>query len=437
MRRDALRGPLAGSFATSAAIQGINALTGVLLARSLGPSGRGELAAILLWPGLFVTVGSLGVGDAIVYHVARRNAPVQTVVGTATVFWAIQSAVVVAVGVGIVPIALGHYGPRATDFGLLYLAYTPIFLAIAYAMSVLQGLQRFGSFQALRVGLIVVTAAGLVSLALLARLDVGAAVVVYLGAYAVLGIAALILLRRVCSGRLAFDRKLARAVFGFAVRSHTSNISSLFNERLDQLVISVFLAPAQLGLYVVAVTLTSLTSFVGRSVSMIALPVVAAEQPGVRRDAAVRRYVRLTILVAALLTVPLLVFTPSLIALFFGRAFLPAAGVTRVLLVAVVALATSRLIQALLKAAGRPLDAGISEFVALGATVASLAMFLPWLGILGAGIASLLAYCVSAAWSARRAASALGLASIRLLAFAPSRSGLREAAANAPRESMS
>jgi O-antigen/teichoic acid export membrane protein len=198
-----------------------------------------------------------------------------------------------------------------------------------------------------------------------------------------------------------------------------SNVSSLFNERLDQLLISVFLAPVQLGLYVVAVTLTAVTGLIGQSVALIALPSVAAEDWAATRAAMVRRYIRLTILGATVLTVPMMVLTPTLIDIFFGHAFAPAVTVTRVLLLAAVVLTTTRLVQSILKATGRPLDAGVSEAVALGVTLASLAVLLPWLGILGAGIASLLAYAVSAAWTASRAARALGLSSVRFLAFSP------------------
>jgi O-antigen/teichoic acid export membrane protein len=170
---------------------------------------------------------------------------------------------------------------------------------------------------------------------------------------------------------------------------------------------------------------------------MIALPVVAAEPPGPARAAVVRRYVRVTILGATALTLPMIVLAPTVIAVFFGHAYKPAATVTRILLVAAVLLTVTRLVQSMLKAAGRPLEAGISEFVALGATAASLAILLPWLGILGAGIASLLAYSVSAAWTAHRAASALGLSSFRLLAFPPARGGTWDVDPEAPRKSLS
>ena len=51
------------SLLTSGGVLAVNVLTGILLARTLGPGGRGELAALLLWPSMLVLVGSLGVGD--------------------------------------------------------------------------------------------------------------------------------------------------------------------------------------------------------------------------------------------------------------------------------------------------------------------------------------------------------------------------------------
>ena len=55
------RHPVTLSLAASVAIQGLNVLTGIVLARTLGPAGRGELAAVMLWPSILAAVGSLGV----------------------------------------------------------------------------------------------------------------------------------------------------------------------------------------------------------------------------------------------------------------------------------------------------------------------------------------------------------------------------------------
>ena len=53
------------SFATTAFIQVTNIATGLLAARLLLPEGRGELAEILLWAGLIVEFGILGLSDEV------------------------------------------------------------------------------------------------------------------------------------------------------------------------------------------------------------------------------------------------------------------------------------------------------------------------------------------------------------------------------------
>src|ERR1035437_8828361 len=48
-------------------------LSGVTLARSLGPGGRGELATAFLWPNVLMLFGDLGLGFAFSYFVARER----------------------------------------------------------------------------------------------------------------------------------------------------------------------------------------------------------------------------------------------------------------------------------------------------------------------------------------------------------------------------
>jgi O-antigen/teichoic acid export membrane protein len=107
--------------------------------------------------------------------------------------------------------------------------------------------------------------------------------------------------------------------------------------------------------------------------------------------------------------VPLIVFAPQVIDLFFGAQFAEAADIARILLVAVVIYATNRSMEAVLRAVDRPLDAGVAEIIALAVALMALAALLPLLGLTGAALASVIAALVSAAWMSRRAASALGV----------------------------
>jgi O-antigen/teichoic acid export membrane protein len=353
--------------------------------------------------------------DAATYYCARSASGTGTIVGSALALGICQSAVLIASGVLVLPLVLSHYDQHVLHTAYLFLSFIPINILTLSLAGVINGLHRFGWFQSLRFFVVGATACGLVFLASIRALTIEKAAAVYLAANLLTLAAAVVLYRLADRSRLRFSFRVARELLSFGVRSHLGNVSSLLNERLDQLVISAFLAPAKLGLYVIAVTLTSVTTLVGSSVSFVSLPTLARLRGLEERATAARRLIGLTVLTSAAITLPLIAFTPFVIEVAFGSAFRDAALVSRILLVAAIVLSTNRVLSSSLTGLGRPLDAGIAESVALVATFVGLAALLPALGLLGAGIASLIAYSASSSWMVWRTTSALGLSATELL----------------------
>jgi O-antigen/teichoic acid export membrane protein len=413
-QRLAGRWPLSLSLGTSIAIQALNVLTGMLLARTLGPEGRGELAAVMLWPGMLAAVGGLGIGEAITYQAARRTTAMGKLLGSSLAVCGAQSAALVAIGAVLVPVAMSDYRGATLQAALLFLADVPLYLGGIYLIFALNGSGRYGLFHGLRLLVIAASAVGLVVLAIIDRLTVWRAAIVYLAAHLLVLVVAGFLCR-VPRSSLRIDRGVVRQLLGFGVKSHGGNVASMLNERLDQLLISVFLAPVDLGLYVIAVTMTSLTGLIGSSMSLVALPSLARLGPGGERDRAARRLVAVALVGSVAVTIPLLVLLPTLIGWFFGDAFRAAAATARVLLVATVLLATNRVLGALLRAVGRPLDTGVAELLALVVTALGLAALLSPFGLMGCAVTSFLAYLASMAWLAYRASRELGITARKLL----------------------
>src|ERR1700747_1298004 len=77
---------------------GLGTLTGILTARMLGPAGRGEYAAIIIWPLAIVGLVALGINQAITFKVGRRAFTVSEVMTTTTVIGLIQGSISVIVG---------------------------------------------------------------------------------------------------------------------------------------------------------------------------------------------------------------------------------------------------------------------------------------------------------------------------------------------------
>lgn len=409
-------GPMVGSFAATGTIQLIQAVVGVLLARILGPSDRGELAAVILWPTLMTTIGSIGLAQAATYH-ASRASRLGVVVGSTLVIVAVDSVLLVAIGWAILPLALGGHDSGVVHEAQLFLTgFVPLNLLAVSMMSILNGSHRFAWFQSLRLIMIGSTAIGIFLLAATGEMTVSSAAAAYLAGFAIAAAVALtVTIRSVGAAEVGFSRESARDLLGFGSKSMLSQSMWTLNERVDQLVISVFFSATSLGLYVVAVTLTSLTTLIGFSFALVALPMIARLKVRSEQQQMARLIVSATLLCATLVSIPMFVFEPTLIRLLFGDSFAGAAGVGRVLLVAGVVFGLNRVLEALLQAVGRPLESSIGEGVALAVTAAGLAALLPTLGIMGAGITSLLAYSASSAFMVRRASGALGISSLSLL----------------------
>jgi O-antigen/teichoic acid export membrane protein len=394
----------------------LNVVTGVILARTLGPSGRGELAAVILWPTMLWTVGNLGVVDSVTFNSARRSAPQRSIVSTSLAIAFVQSTVLVAIGLVLVPLVLAKQEASVVRDCLIFLASIPTSLVTLYLGSLLNGTHRYVAFNVVRSTVFVGNAAGLVALAIASELTVTSAMFAYLASQLLtVAIAAILVLPS--TGRPSRpERPLAREILAYGFRSQLSTISNLLNERVDQLVISIVLAPASLGLYVVAWTMTSLSWMIGYSVTFAALPRVAQAESAQERRARAHRYVFLTFAATVAVTIPVLLLAPEILRIAFGGDFVQATGVTRVLLVASIALGTARVLEAVLKGLNRPLHAGLAEGAGLIVTAVGLAALLPTMGLMGAAITSLAAYSVTALVALNLANRAVGTTGAQLLA---------------------
>lgn len=413
---------IALSLGVTFAIQGLTLVTGILLARELGPEGRGALAAVVLWPSLLAIIGSLGLSDALTFSAARREADRGALVGTAIGLALVQSAVLVGIGFVLEPIVLHRYDQSTITSAYLMLAFIPLSMAALCLMGALNGQGRMVDYHLLRGLVFLLTLLAVAAQAATDELTVRGGVLAYVVANALtFGVAYVRAAQR--RPPLRFERPLARRLLAFGVRSHASNVTVVLNARLDQLLVSLFLAPRLLGLYTVAATLSLAVSLVGASLAPVALATIPGESSlAVRRQRACA-LTSTTVILSVAIVVPLLLILPQAIELAFGQPFRPAADAGRILLLAGAVMSLNRTLGGVLKGIGRPLDAGLAELVALATTMASLAILLPLFDLPGAAGASLAGALVSALLLLRRTTGSLGVSVRDLVLPSPATMG--------------
>src|SRR4051812_40013919 len=86
------------SMVARGALIGINAATGIVTARALKPEGRGELAAMILWPSFLASVMTLGIPSSLIYNVRRDERSAGRYLAAATIVGTLLSVIAMLAG---------------------------------------------------------------------------------------------------------------------------------------------------------------------------------------------------------------------------------------------------------------------------------------------------------------------------------------------------
>jgi O-antigen/teichoic acid export membrane protein len=389
------------SLATSALILASTAASGIISARALGPEGRGMLAAIVLWPTALAGLGSLGILDATSFFSANGQIQRRTVIGSAAAVLAGLSVILTAIGIPLIAIVLSRYGVEAVHLGRYALILVPAFLfGTALGVSVL-GTGRVALFNALRSLQPLALAAGAIILYIAGATTIPMFLGITIAAYLINLAAALIVCLAVVGAAWRVEPGTVRDMLRYGARSHVGYVSSSLNVQLGQMVMSMFLAPAALGLYAVGYSLASAMLFIPGALVASSFPDMASHQSGNKMEL-LGRTVRMTALLCGAIALLLVPAAPLAIRIVFGEAFLPAVPIMQVLVLATLLLAVNTVLAVGLRALNQPMLASRAEIVSLACTAVALAVFLPALGPIGAALSLLVAQLVMALYLLRQ-----------------------------------
>lgn len=365
----------------------------VLIARALGPEGRGVYALFLLSASIAQAVLSLGMGVAAVYELGKRTATLSRIAANAHQI-TLASAVVSGV---LVLLAWPVLGDTLRAHDVPYWAFVfvvPLFVSYGLLTTILQGVSRFVAMN------VVIVAQPLVLLALVATgvvvgdVDTTEALVFWaIATFASVALAVLLLGRAALRlpDLLSVDWPSLRRQISFGLRGQIGNLMQLLNYRLDQFIVLLFVSTAGVGIYAVAVTVSQTIWFIPNAVAAVLLPRLTAtdESDAARTTPLVCRN---TLLVSAIVALGIGVVSPWLVEAFFGTAFGDALEPLLWLLPGAVALSGSKILTSYILSQGRPLTNSMITLASLVVTVVADFALIPPFGIAGAAIASTLAY---------------------------------------------
>lgn len=407
----------AASLVVNVALGIFGFMSAVIVNRLLGPEGRGELAVIQTIPSLLATLAIAGLPDAALYLTTRARQRGATFLVTAALMLAATSIACAAIGYVLAPLVLGDKPQHVVDAFRFYLLLIP---GLAFCTLATQPLRAMGRFMLWNASRLAVGGVWLIVVALAAVRDLPDAATIarwHTLSIALLAVVSLVVAGRVFEGPRVFARSAVQPLLRFGVPTAIATVPQLLNLRVDQMFMVVLVKERELGLYAAAVGFSWIVNPPLHALGHILFPIIAGETDEERRIANFGRGCRVGVATAVVVGLGAVAMTPVFFPLAFGTGFRSAVGVAMLVVGGGALAGLNLLLEEATKGLGRPRRVLWAEMSGLVVTAVTLVPMIRWLGIMGAGIASILAYLTTASLLLGGAARAhsLGIGELVLL----------------------
>jgi O-antigen/teichoic acid export membrane protein len=364
-------------------------LVGIIVARTLGPDGKGTLSIIQQVVAVLLVLGDLGVALSAVYYISKAEIPAGTVLGNALAALGAVSAV------AFVALAVLFLSPVAVvslswTYVLAAFALFVASLTLSWLGSIAMGLHGVGG-QARAAMLASVVTLLLVVAAWLLGFRSPLAVIVSTVAGSVAGCALALTSLRGEIGRVRASFSAFRRMVRHSLRLYVGSAADYLHFRQDILLLGWMSSVGSAGIYSVGVSVAEIASRLPAAMGSA----IQAKASRVSHESALEfsaRAIRLTVVLAVVVVGTLAALAGWLIPLLFGAAFAGAVDVVYLLVPGILANALIWPISSYQSARGQ-VYWGIS-FVSVVLNVAlNLALISAW-DYRGAAVASSISYVV-------------------------------------------
>jgi len=370
----------------------ISLIADIIIARILGPTGKGIYSLIILIPSLLILVSTLGINISNIYYIGKKRFKEEDIVSNSLLF---------GIGIGTLIIVLLvmflNYYPNLffKDIELKYLKIiifiVPFLLIQSFFASILlvKGkVLEFNLISIFRYSFLLLFIS--ISLVILKRGVMGA-LLSWLVASALSSLFSVWLIKKIIRIRLSFKGYIFKKTLKFGIKGYIGNVVQFLNYRLDMFLINFLIGVTQVGFYSIAVVFAEMMWFIPNTIQTILFPKVSSSM---KKEATEITSIicRHTVFLTSVVAIFSALIAKSLISIVYTPAYLPSVKPLLILLPGVVALSCSKILTSYLTGVGFPIVGTKGSIIALAVNIPLNIILIPKFGISGAAIATTVSY---------------------------------------------
>ena len=371
----------------------------IIIARVLGPQGKGFYTLYLMILSLPIQILSLGVSVSVIYFLGKRIYSKDVIFKSVVVL-----SFAVGVIIGIILLLSSSFIKTNIIKNDLFFYKTliiisllaPLWILWNYLLSIYRGLNNFKKYNFLvlfnKFLYLLFILVVLIFAATTSHCSILCALLV---AYIVSIIWGIIWLKpNVNFFKINFIQPLKNLIY-FNLKGHLGTIIQFFNYRLDIFLIGYFLTAKEVGYYSIGVGIAELLWYLPNAVSIVLLSRTALANN--RKEINLRTSKTVSFVFWTMILSCLVIFLLGkyIIGLMYGKNFLPAVGPLKWLLPGIISLSIWKVLCNDLAGRGLPQYKFYSSLPSFFITVLLNIILIPKLGIIGAAITTSIAYFIS------------------------------------------
>lgn len=367
-------------------------ITTVIIARTLGPSGRGIYAFAVTVASIVAIVGQAGLSSAISFATAQNPSRRRRIrrfylahAGSGSLLLGVAVAILMMAKHGLLPEGSDAH-KTALLIGLIAFAVTVFDGAFAFRSAE----QRFGEAALMLASGGIAPALLVIGLDIAGVLTTTSALAAWGGARIVIGVVGWVFYPRLAASMDKREPGLPRAMRSYGRRAFLASAAGVITLRADQWVLGLMAGGSTLGIYAVAVSVSDPGLYIPTALQRVLFPRVVGE--GKRAVELTSRSIRVAIMLVSTFIVFAAPLGYVLLPVVFGDAFSAARTPFLVLLPGAFGITVLILASAAIAAFPRP---GLASIIEIGTSAIMLALdvaLIPSFEATGAAIACSIAY---------------------------------------------
>src|SRR5680860_1156440 len=368
-------------------------LIGVVVARTLGPSGKGLLAVIATIGTVVLQLGNLGIGTFNIYAISNKSVEKKDIIGNS--FWlglmiGIICFLIVLIFAFAFPTIFRNI-PRS--YLLIYLLSLPFVFWTNFFSTILTGEQKFRKLNIFIIIGQAVNLVGVVLLLLVFKLNVFSVLVWYALVNIINALLPMGFVLLVDGFHFHFNPKVFKKSLDYGFKICIAGIFAFLILRVDLYMVNFFKGMAEAGLYSLASTFGNIFFIIPLSIVTVIFPKINTEDK--TKKESIAKYFRIFLFLVFLMAIGTLLFIKLIIGLLYGQAFLPSVQPIILLLPGLIAFSVATVLGQYFMSIGYPLKITISWFLVAVLNIVLNFIYIPQYGMIAAALSSTVTYLLA------------------------------------------